>query len=177
MLLAGGKQLAFEMEGVSAMTHYNPYPPCNYPPPQPQRRKTPAWHVVLHLGSVLIAAAVSVALLPASADASPDPIIGDWNVTYGAPATVTMTLAGGVYTETAKTPVQVTGSWCRLPPGTVIANFTQTGPGTYAGQHGMWFVINCAFHHWADMTLSLNSDGNTLTGNLDHGYQFVTFTK
>ncbi len=123
---------------------------------------------------VLIAGAV---LLPGSADAAPDPIIGDWNVVYGAPATVTMTLAGGVYTETAKTPVRVTLSRCDLPAGTVIATFAQTGPGTYAGQHGMWFVINCAFHHWADMTLSLDSDGNTLTANLDHGYQFVTFTK
>jgi hypothetical protein len=31
-------------------------------------------------------------------------IAGDWNVTYGAPARVAMTLAGGVYTETASMP-------------------------------------------------------------------------
>lgn len=130
---------------------------------------------------VLIAAALSAVLLAGSADASPpptpDPIVGNWNVKYGAPATVTMTLAGGVYTETAKTPVQVTGSSCDLPAGTVIATFTQTGPGTYAGQHGMWWTNNCSFDHWADMTLSLNSDGNTLTANLAHGSEIATFTK
>ncbi len=122
---------------------------------------------------VLIAGAV---LLPGRADAAPDPIIGDWNVVYGAPATVTMTLADGVYTETANTPVRVVGSSCDLPPGTVIATFTQTGPGTYAGQHGLWYRINCAFHHWAGMALSLDSDGNTLTAKLDDG-ESATFTR
>lgn len=130
---------------------------------------------------VLIAAALSAVLLPGSADASPqptsDPIIGNWNVKYGAPATVTMTLAGGLYTETAKTPVQVTGSSCDLPAGTVIATFKQTGPGTYAGQHGMWFVKNCSFDEWADLSLSLSSDANTLTANFAHGSETATFTK
>jgi hypothetical protein len=135
MRLAGGKQRASEMEGVSAMTYDNPYPPYNYSPPRPQRRKTPAWHVVLYVGSLLIAAAPSAVLLPGSADASPDPIIGDWNVTYpGGPTTVMMTLAGGVYTETAKTPVPIT--WCALPPGTVLSTFTQTGPGRAARHLG-----------------------------------------
>src|ERR1019366_8025668 len=50
-----------------------------------------------------------------------DPIVGDWNVSYGAPAVVTMTLSGGSYTETAKTPLQVTGGPCYLPVGTIIA--------------------------------------------------------
>lgn len=163
------------------MTYYNSYPPYNYsppqPPPKPQRRKTPARRVALYVGSVLIAAALSAVPLPGSADASPDPIIGDWNVTYGAPATVTMTLAGGVYTETAKTPVRVTGSLCDLPAGTVIATFTQIGPGAYAGQHGIWRVINCSFLHWENMTLSLNSDGNALTAFLGHGYGSAIFTK
>jgi hypothetical protein len=162
------------MEGISAMTYHNPYPPCNYSPPQPQHRKTLAWHVALYVGSALIAAAL-IGIFPGSADASPDPIIGDWNVTYpGGPTTVTMTLAGGVYTETAKTPVPIT--WCALPPGTVLSTFTQTGPGTYAGQHGIWGVANCWFQHWAGMTLNLNSDGNTLT--LFGGpYGTFTFTK
>jgi hypothetical protein len=39
-----------------------------------------------------------------AAAAASDPIVGDWHVTYGAPAVVKMTLSGGVYTETAKTP-------------------------------------------------------------------------
>jgi hypothetical protein len=175
MRFAGGKQRASEMDGISAMAYHNPYPPCNYSPPQPQHRKTPAWHVALYVGSVLIAAAL-IGIFPGSADASPDPIIGDWNVMYGAPATVTMTLAGGVYTETANTPVRVVGSGCDLPPGTVIATFTQTGPSTYAGQHGIWFIINCAFQRWQGMTLSLNSDGNTLTA-FAGPYGTFTFTK
>jgi hypothetical protein len=130
---------------------------------------------------VLIAAALSAVLLSGSADAAaaptPDPIIGDWNVKYGAPATVTMTLGGSVYTETAKTPVRVTGGSCDLPAGTVIATFSQTGPGTYAGQHGLWFTNNCSFSNWTDTTFSLNSDGNSLSANLGHGYETTTFTK
>lgn len=109
--------------------------------------------------------------------AAPDPIVGAWNVTYGAPATVAMTLADGVYTETAETPVQVTGSSCDLPPGTVISTFSQTGPGTYAGQHGLWFTNNCSFDTRVGMTVGLSSDGNTLTADLDQGYGTVVFTK
>jgi hypothetical protein len=127
---------------------------------------------------VLTMMALSAVLLSSSSDAAPpptpSPIIGTWNVTYGAPTTVTMTEAGVVYTETAKSPVRVTGSSCDLPIGTVIATFTQTGPGTYAGQHGMWLVSNCSFNSWAPMTANLSSDGDTLTA---HVGQNVTFTK
>jgi hypothetical protein len=130
---------------------------------------------------VLIAVAVLAALFSSGAGASAaptsDPIVGDWNVTYGAPATVTMTLSGGVYTETAKTPVRVTGGSCDLPAGTVIATFTQTGAGSYAGKHGLWFTNNCAFSNWTDTTFSLSGDGDTLTANLGHGRETPTFTK
>jgi hypothetical protein len=44
-----------------------------------------------------------------------------------------MTLSGGVYTETAKTPVRVTGGSSDLPAGTVVATFAHTGAGSYAG--------------------------------------------
>jgi hypothetical protein len=130
---------------------------------------------------VLIAVAVLAALLSGGAGASaaptPDPIVGDWNVTYGAPATVTMTLSGGQYSETAKTPVRVTGSSCDLPAGTVIANFNQTGAGSYAGKHGLWSTTNCAFANWTDATFNLSADGNTLTAKLGQARETPTFTK
>ncbi|MGE2818138.1 hypothetical protein ACQI5H_23790 [Mycobacterium heidelbergense] len=130
---------------------------------------------------LLTTMALSAVLLASTANAAPpattDPVVGTWNVTYGAPATVTMTLAGRLYTETAKSPVRVTGGSCDLPAGTVIATFTQTGAGTYSGQHGMWWTNNCAFAHWADFAVNLSSDGNTLTGNLAHGSEILTFTK
>ena len=112
-----------------------------------------------------------------AAAATPDPIVGDWNVTYGAPAVVTMTLSGGLYTVTAKTPVEVTGATCYLPIGTTIATFSSTGPNTYSGQHGLWYTSNCSFGQWDPMTLTLSSDGNTLTAVLAGGYGTVVFTK
>ena len=106
-----------------------------------------------------------------------DPIVGDWNVTYGAPAVVTMTLSGGLYTVTAKTPVQVTGSSCDLPVGTVIATFSSTGGNSYSGQHGLWYTSDCSFGYWDGLTLTLSTDGNTLTGVLAGGYGTVIFTR
>jgi hypothetical protein len=140
------------------------------------------------LGHVIPSVSIAVALLAvlvsssvaASAAPTQDPIIGDWNWTYPAPPapeTVTMTLASGAYTETAKTPVRVIGSSCDLPTATVIATFRQTGPGTYAGQSGLWTTNNCSFLKWTDTTFNLSSDGNTLTENV-HGYPTnLTYTK
>ena len=88
-----------------------------------------------------------------------------------------MTLSGGVYTVTAKSPVRVTGSSCDLPPGTVIATFSSTGGNTYSGQHGLWYTSDCSFGRWDPMSLTLSSDGNTLTGVLSGGYGTVIFTK
>jgi hypothetical protein len=82
--------------------------------------------VAVLAGSITLATA---GVLSASAAAS-DPIVGDWNVTYGAPAVVTMSLSGGVYTETAKTPVRVTVGSCVLPAGTSIATFSSTAANT-----------------------------------------------
>ncbi len=57
---------------------------------------------------------VAATLTAVSAAAVVDPIVGDWNVTYGAPAVVTMTLTNGVYTETAATPVRVAAAYPSL---------------------------------------------------------------
>ncbi len=46
--------------------------------------------------TVSLLAAGVVFSAPAFAVPTTDPIVGDWNVTYGAPAVVTMTLSGGV---------------------------------------------------------------------------------
>jgi hypothetical protein len=104
-----------------------------------------------------------------------DPVPADWKVTYGAPATVKITLAKGVYTERAKTPVRVTGASCDLPAGTVISTFSQTGPSTYAGVHGLWFTSNCSFDTWTAMTLTLSKNKDKLTAKIS-GYTIV-FTK
>jgi hypothetical protein len=115
---------------------------------------------------------------PAAADG---PITGDWNVTYGAPATVTITLAGGTYTETAKTRVLIIpGVSCDLQPGTAIATFTRTGLGTYAGQADLWSENTCTIYGTTSMTLALSSDGNTLVASLAHGAGIpptLTFTR
>lgn len=95
------------------------------------------------------------------------PITGNWNVTYAAPATVTITLAGGVYTESAKTRVLVfAGTSCYIQPGIAIATFTQTGPGTYAGHAKLWSENTCITSATTSMTLALSSDGNTLVATL-----------
>jgi uncharacterized protein (DUF2147 family) len=111
----------------------------------------------------------------ASAEPAGDPIVGEWTVKYGAPATVTMTLSGGVYTEIAKTPVRVTGAACDVPVGTAIATFTQNGAGSYTGKHGLWLTNTCAFANWTDATFNLSGDGKTLTAHF--GGETPTFTK
>src|SRR4051794_29100311 len=65
-------------------------------------------------------------------------IVGDWWVTYGAPAVVTITRSDGGYLMTAKTPVRVATKTCDLPSGTEIATFKARTDGSFAGQHGLW---------------------------------------
>jgi hypothetical protein len=102
-----------------------------------------------------------------SPPAAGGPITGDWNVTYAAPATVTITLAGGVYTESAKTRVLVfPGTSCYIQPGIAVATFTQTGPGTYAGHARLWSENTCITDATTSMTVALGSDGNTLAESL-----------
>jgi hypothetical protein len=102
-----------------------------------------------------------------------DPIPGDWNVTYGSPSVVTMSGTSASYTVTAKTPVQVTGAQCSLPPGTLIATFSGSGT-SYSGQHGLWRTSDCSFASFTSMTLTLA--GTTLNAVLGTGARLV-FTK
>jgi plastocyanin len=137
----------------------------------------------LLVGLLLISSLVAVpsSLAQASAKRSAravashiDPILGDWTVTYGAPAVVTISGSSGSYSVTAKTPVRVTGSSCDLPKGTLIATFSGSGP-SYSGQHGLWYTSNCSFAYWTSMSLTLN--GNVLSGPLGGGSYIVVFTK
>jgi hypothetical protein len=120
------------------------------------------------------ATSVPVPSLPATRSVS---ITGEWTVTYATPATVTITLADGTYTETAKTRVLVPNSSCYLPPGTMLSTFTQTGQGTYAGQQNTW-RSDCSFDYLTSMTLTLSSDRNTLIAHFAQAIpSTVVFTR
>jgi hypothetical protein len=106
------------------------------------------------------------ALGSASASASSDPVVGDWRVTFGNTTVVAITNSGGTYTVTATEPVQVTGSSCYLPQGTVIATFSESGS-SYSGQGGLWSTSNCAFLEWTSLELTL--EGDTLTAKYGNG--------
>jgi hypothetical protein len=106
----------------------------------------------------------SAASTPTASAASP---LGTWNVTYGAPAVVSITQLGSQYTIAATTPVNVEGSKCYLPAGTDLATFSGTGSGTYSGRHGLWSTTNCSFASWTPTTFTLS--GNTLTARFSSG--------
>ena len=99
----------------------------------------------------------------ASADNS---LVGNWSVTFGNTTVVAISFAEGVYTVTATEPVQVTGSSCYLPPGTVIATFSGAG-NSYSGKGGLWYTSNCSFYEWTSLELTL--DGNALTASYGSG--------
>jgi hypothetical protein len=110
----------------------------------------------------------SAAAHPSNPPAVGGSITGDWNVTYVAPATVTITQSGDVYTEFAKTRVLVfPGTSCYIQPGIAIATFTQTGPGTYAGHASLWSENTCMTDATTSMTVALSNDGNTLAESLE----------
>jgi hypothetical protein len=100
--------------------------------------------------------------------------VGTWDVTYGAPAVVSITQSGSQYTITGTTAVNVVSSQCYLPVGTKLATFSATGPGTYSGQHGLWYTTNCSFASWTPTTFTLS--GNTLTARFASGAPAV-FTR
>jgi hypothetical protein len=116
-----------------------------------------------------LSVAHSQAAKPRVSAASPAPTVsaaspvGTWNVTYGAPAVVSITDSGSLYTITATTAINVVGSECYLPVGTKLATFSATGLGTYSGQHGLWYTTNCSFSSWTPTTFTLS--GSTLTAH------------
>ena len=119
-----------------------------------------AWTVMVE-GSQLVGASVSH---PRTSNSS---VIGEWNVTYGAPAVVTISSTGtDSYTMVAETPVEVTGSSCSLPVGTTIATFSGSGT-SYTGEHGLWNVSTCAFVEWTSLSLTLS--GNSMIEYLGNG--------
>lgn len=84
--------------------------------------------------------------------------VGTWQITYGAPATVTITADGsGALVMTASSPVTVVGSTCQLATGTMLATLTGT-TSPYTGQHGLWWTTNCAFARWTSLTLRVTGD-------------------
>jgi hypothetical protein len=136
-----------------------------------KRRSRKLW-LWLALVVAVVLAVVLVGGLVAQRTSS-DPLVGDWDVTYGAPAIVTIAKSGDGYTVTAKTPVRVVQATCDLPSGTSLATFSAAGP-AHEGQHGLWWTNDCAFARWAPATFIL--DGRTLEAKLTDG-QTVTFTK
>jgi hypothetical protein len=124
-------------------------------------------------------ALVTLAVLPAALagcghSAKPTTVVGVWKVTYGAPSEVTIKATGDhAYVMTAKTPVTVVQSTCRLRVGTTIARFSGKAP-SYTGQHGLWNTQSCAFAQNTTLGLKLagaataietigNGDTRTLT--------------
>ena len=105
--------------------------------------------VALLGAAILILAACGGAVRPVPIE----DLMGDWSVTYGSPSVVAISRSDALYTVAAKSSVQVTGSRCFLPPGTVIATFSGSG-GAYTGQHGTWLTSNCTFARWYPMTLT-----------------------
>lgn len=126
------------------------------------RRKTVATAVVL------LAVVVAVLLLLSrcssgktiSGSGSTASIVGDWRVTYGAPAVVTIARSQTGYTMVAKTPVRVVTSTCDLPPGTLIATFAADGADSFAGQHGLWNISDCTLAQQTTVTFTLHRDGH-----------------
>ena len=105
-----------------------------------------------------VGASVACAPAPTAAPGPVDPLVGRWEVTYGAPATVEFALDQGVYTLKAVSPVVVTNSSCSLPAGTVLGTFTASG-NAYVGQHGLWWTTTCAFAYSTAARLTGNTDG------------------
>ena len=128
------------------------------------RRKTLATAIVLLAVVVavllLLSRCSSGKTISGSGTAARGSIVGDWRVTYGAPAVVTIARSQAGYAMTAKTPVRVTTASCDLPPGTLIATFATDGADSYTGQHGLWNISNCTFAEQTNVTLTLHRDGH-----------------
>jgi pimeloyl-ACP methyl ester carboxylesterase len=140
-----------------------------------QRRRLVGMVVLTLVVAFLAIPALSRTASAATAAPTIDPIVGDWSAKYReTQAVVTMSRSGGSYTETAKSPFQLSGSSCILPPGTILATFSGSG-NMYSGQHGLWHTGDCSFGIWTSLSLTLS--GSTLTGVLGGGFGTVIFTK
>ncbi len=106
-----------------------------------------------------------------------NPILGDWDVTYGSRAVVTVTRAPTGYTFTARTAFKVTGGRCYLPAGTVVGSVARSGGRQYTGWHGLWWVDSCAFSNWTAITLTLDGKGKRLRGVIREISETVTYRR
>ncbi len=128
----------------------------------PGRRSKALW-LWLALVVALVLAVVFVGGVVALRTSS-DPLVGDWDVTYGAPAIVTIAKSDDGYTVTAKTPIRVVQATCDLPSGTSLATFSAAGP-EHEGQHGLWWTNNCAFRRDGHRRPSLSTAGRSRPGS------------
>ncbi len=129
------------------------------------RRRT----VGMLFGLTLAAIAAIVALvIPGTARAAGDPVVGYWKNTAGVVNRIT--LSGSTYTQTNIVPVHVGSSTCTVPAGSVWETFQSTGPGTYSGNAALYYVSNCKFAEWTPVTVTLSADGRTLTEQTASGY-------
>jgi alpha-tubulin suppressor-like RCC1 family protein len=96
------------------------------------------------------------ALAPALAS-DLDQLVGDWAVTYGAPVTVSLSFANGIYTVTTTAATAIAGTSCSVPAGTIMETFTGSG-GDYTGQQAL-FGPSCQFSQWVPLTGSRDSVG------------------
>jgi uncharacterized integral membrane protein len=127
-------------------------------PPSASRRRRRRVLVVILVALILVVLLL-VFLTRCGTTAQQDSLVGDWDVTYGAPSVVTIAkTANGSYTMKAKTPVTVVRSSCKLPPGTLIATFTRRSDRRLTGRHGLWNTASCAFAQWAPVTLTQASN-------------------
>jgi hypothetical protein len=124
------------------------------------------------VGRGIVGVALVVGLLFAIAQLRVvDPLVGDWNITAGAPATVRISRTADGYSMSATTPLRIhTSATCDAPAGTVLATFSGTAP-TYTGKLGRWDVATCKFFDWNPTTLTLG-DG-TVDVVLADGERFV----
>ncbi len=108
------------------------------------------------VGRGVIGLAVSVGVLFAVAQLrpAPDPLLGDWDVTIGPAAVVTITRGADGYIVTTKTTTGALNSTCAAPPGRVAATLSGTGP-SYPAQHALVNPRTCTFVQWVPATYTL----------------------
>ncbi len=105
-------------------------------------------------GAIGIALSIGVLFAVAQLRPAQDPLLGDWDVTIGPPAVVTITRGADGYVVTTKTSTGAVNAKCTAPPGQVVATFAGTGP-SYPAQHALVDPLTCKFVRWAPATYTL----------------------